>query len=253
VTEPKPGGGSDYTTGYTYTALGALKTVTMTRDGYKNSVPGQYPQSRTFVYNADGSLQQTVFPESGTTTYTYANGRVETQTDAAGRKRKWVYENGRLTRIERHYAGVENANERTEITYDSYGRMWTVSYGTSRVRLTETYNYFPSGQLKSKAMAVFGGERKAEFTYDSEGRLVTTKYPGGSSLYLKYDAADRPKELWKSVFGGDELQVSAGYDWRGLMTSMMRPDCNGSRSFPSSFSEYFPASFPHSLMALTGA
>ena len=171
VTESKPGGG-EYTTDYTYTALGALKTVTTTRDGYKNSVPGQYTQTRTFVYSTDGSLYQTIFPETGTTTYTYAGGRVETQTDSLGRMRKWVYTSGRLTRIERYYAGVERVAERTELTYDAHGRTRTAAYGNGLAgRITETYDYFGSGQLQAKTMALpWGGELKAEFTYDAEGR-----------------------------------------------------------------------------------
>jgi YD repeat-containing protein len=225
VTEPKPGGG-EYVSDYTYTALGKLKTVTMARDGYKNSVPAQYTQTRTFVYDGYGSLTQTIFPESGTATYTYANGRMETQTDALGRMRKWVYESGRLTRIERYYAGVERTAERTEITYDAYGRTRTAAYGSDRGRITETYDYFASGQLQAKTMSGWIGQLKAEFSYDAEGRPYSVKYPKGDTLYLKYNEADRPKELWKTMPAPslDELQASAGYDWRGLMTSMTRPD-----------------------------
>jgi hypothetical protein len=150
VTEPKPGGG-EYTTDYTYTAPGALKTVTMTRDGYKNPQgPGQYTQTRRFFYNADGSLQRTEFPETGTTTYTYAGGRVETQTDAANRMRKWVYTNGRLTRIERYYAGVESVAERTEITYDQYGRTQTVTYGGPGGGRRRPMNISPPGSCRPK-------------------------------------------------------------------------------------------------------
>jgi YD repeat-containing protein len=141
--------------------------------------------------------------------------------------RKWVYTNGRLTRIERHYGGVERVAERTEVTYDAYGRMRTVTYGGQYTPgVTETYDYFPSGQLQAKTMAVFGGQLKAEFGYDAEGRLVTTKYPKGETVYLKYNAADRPNELWKTMAAPDpdQLQASVTYDWRGLLATMTKPD-----------------------------
>jgi YD repeat-containing protein len=48
-------------------------------------------------------------------------------------------------------------------------------------------------------MAVYGGQLRAEFGYDSGGRPVSVKYPSGDSLYVKYDAADRPNELWKTM------------------------------------------------------
>jgi YD repeat-containing protein len=226
VTEPKPAGG-EYETHYTYTALGALKTVTMTRDGYKNSAPGQYTQARTFIYNADGSLHQTIFPETGTTTYTYSNGKVATQTDALGRMRKQVYTGGRLSRIERYYGGVERVSERTDFTYDAYGRTRTAAYGTDRGRMTETFDYFASGQLQAKTLALpWGGSLRAEFVYDAEGRPTRTTYPKGETLYVKYDAADRQNELWKTMPAPslDELQASVAYDGRGLMTTMTRPD-----------------------------
>jgi YD repeat-containing protein len=85
VKEPRPGGG-EYSTTYTYSALGKLRTVTMPRDGVT--------QTRTFEYNVGGSLCRTIFPETGTTTYSYVGGRLSTQTDAVGRMRKWVYETG---------------------------------------------------------------------------------------------------------------------------------------------------------------
>ena len=96
VTEPNPAGGTWDTT-YTYSDLGQLLTVIMTRGGVT--------QTRTWTYDSlkRERLTSVTHPESGTTTFTYNNdGTVATKTDQRGQKLVYEYlpdSNGRLLRI----------------------------------------------------------------------------------------------------------------------------------------------------------
>jgi hypothetical protein len=57
VVEPRPGGGADYVTSYTYNFRNQLTAVSMPRGGYT--------QTRTFVYNNGGQLTSATIPRTG--------------------------------------------------------------------------------------------------------------------------------------------------------------------------------------------
>jgi YD repeat-containing protein len=102
VTEPNPEGGLLDTT-YTYSELGQLLTVNMTRGGVT--------QTRTWAYDADKRerLVSVTHPESGTTLFSYNNdGTVAEKTDAKMQKLVYEYDadaNGRLKLVKRLLAG----------------------------------------------------------------------------------------------------------------------------------------------------
>ena len=94
VYEPRPGGGADYVTDYTYSVLAQLTKVRMERPGLGGILnPATVVQERTFVYSGEQRLQSVTHPESGTTTYAYKpDGSVLSKTDAKGQVVTWVYE-----------------------------------------------------------------------------------------------------------------------------------------------------------------
>jgi len=96
VIEPNPAGGSDFLTSYSYSPLNQLTQVSMSRP--------EGTQTRTFAYTG-ADLTSATNPENGTVTYTYDNAHhVLTRTDAR--------------------------SQQTQYTYDVYGRLSQVSYGT---------------------------------------------------------------------------------------------------------------------------
>jgi hypothetical protein len=94
VWEPRPGSGADYETSYSYSVLGQLLTVTMTRPGYKVGDPATVTQTRNWVY--DSSTQRLIsvtHPESGRGVP--KSGQSESITPCVspeyGRSRHWIH------------------------------------------------------------------------------------------------------------------------------------------------------------------
>lgn len=92
VTEPRPGGGTDYASDYTYSELGQLLTVTMARPGL-GSNRSTVTQTRTWVYDSTTQrLNSVTHPESGTTSFTYnSDGSMLRKTDQKGQKVDYAY------------------------------------------------------------------------------------------------------------------------------------------------------------------
>ncbi|MGH9960596.1 MAG: hypothetical protein ACREBC_26330, partial [Pyrinomonadaceae bacterium] len=86
VNEPRPGGGADYETNYTYNLHDPLTQVSMPRP--------TGTQTRTFNYDlATGRLTSATNPENGTVSYTYnSDGTIATKTDAKGDRQEWSYD-----------------------------------------------------------------------------------------------------------------------------------------------------------------
>src|SRR5262249_31629315 len=125
VFEPKPAGGT-YQTSYTYTSLGQLAMVYLQRDGWSSGVNQTLMQTRSFVYNNDGSLQSVTHPETGVKTFTYGNGKVIRQYDKLNQSIAYDYDatTQRLTTVRQlSAAGVEDTAQRVGYTYDSIGRV----------------------------------------------------------------------------------------------------------------------------------
>jgi len=133
------------TTTYTYDALNHLTNVSMPR-----RMPGGnvVTQTRTFNYlvnsNITAYLQSATNPESGTVTYGYySDGTLGSKTDAM--------------------------NQTLNYARDSYGRVLTVSLGSTVLR---TYTYDTNSIDNT-------------FSYNSQGRLTTVQYnvPAISTTY----------------------------------------------------------------------
>jgi RHS repeat-associated protein len=252
VREPKPGSpGVEMTTVYLYNSRDQLKQVTMVRDGFQGggAAAGQ-TQTRTFNYNAGGQLISTVFPENGTTTYTYQNGKMYERIDAANRKTRWIYTDGRLTRIERYpvSTGAEDTTQRTTYYYDitpgllgsnfvvqnTAGRPVAVASGPYR----EFYSYTPWGALAKKRVEhPYHGTNQnqnaqileAALTYDAQGRVSQMLYPSGTLYQYDYHA-DTERQIGLKRWNASTSQwisaATAGYGFRGEMTSMSWGDPN---------------------------
>ncbi len=136
VTEPDPGGGSNFETYYTYNLRNQLTQVQMPRPNYYG---GTYTQTRTFVYDATTAfLTSATNPENGTTTYNYSPTTylLNYRQDAKGQKLEYTYDaNNRVTKITpKDPSGNILPCEVTEYFYDlsanTYGRLAAVQYGS---------------------------------------------------------------------------------------------------------------------------
>jgi len=105
VHEPRPGGGTAYETGYTYSELGKLLTVTMSRPGKGTKNAATMTQTRTWVYVGNQRLSTVVHPESSTTakpstTFAYnSDGTVLWKTDSKEQKIGYTCRFDELNRV----------------------------------------------------------------------------------------------------------------------------------------------------------
>jgi YD repeat-containing protein len=212
VTEPNPEGGLLDTT-YTYSDLGQLLTVNMTRGGVT--------QTRTWAYDAvkRERLVSVTHPESGTTLFSYNNdGTVAEKRDAKMQKLVYEYDadaNGRLKLVKRLLAGGnEDICQRVTYHYDTQtfaagftqnanGRVAAVEtgcVGQGAGSLIEIYSYTPAGAVTKKRLRV---ERQSGtvvnkdfvYGYGADGKLATVLYPGASVPFTyTYKCAGRPAE-----------------------------------------------------------
>ena len=211
VTEPRPGGGT-YETYYTYNLRNQLTQVSMPRDGVT--------QTRTFVYDGNGRLTQTTFPESGARTYTYnSDGQIATKTDANGWQLNYYYDAlHRLVQVGRTNGGTEVRDsyiygDTVGGTGNSYGRLRRLEYATHGYSgddsWTEEYSYTSAGSIASKALSgtrLGSATLTATYGYDNEERLSSIGYPeeydpvsrlwfAGPTFGISYDNEGRPYRL----------------------------------------------------------
>jgi YD repeat-containing protein len=106
VTEPNPGGGTDWYTDYVYNDRNLLLTVTMTRP--------TGTQVRSYTYNNAGQVLTATNPENGTVTSTYSGttGLTAQKLDAKGNTVTYIYDTlKRPTEIHRWEGATEQADQ----------------------------------------------------------------------------------------------------------------------------------------------
>jgi RHS repeat-associated protein len=219
VNEPRPGGGADYVTDYTYSELGELLTVVMARPGLAPN-PSTVTQTRTWVYDGGTRrLTSVTHPESGTTSFTYnGDGSLNRKTDAKGQKHDHYYDSdGRLIEVRKlSSSSVEDTCQRVNYYYGSNpfdgsfsqnvtGRLAAVSRGCAGSggggQFIEMYSYNSAGAVLKKRLRVSRGgssivDKDVTYAYGTDGKLSTVLYPGASVPYTyTYDLMDRPTKM----------------------------------------------------------
>ena len=161
-----------YVTSYRYDVTGALTRV---------SGPGP-GLVRTWAIGVKGLPDSDTQPESGTTTYIYdASGNVTTVTDANGQTTTLSYdENGRLT-----FRNAPGTDDDLTVTYDSTGRVKTLSSGVAPTISITTFTYDVPNRKVTKSDYRQSGTWDATFhsiyTSDANGNLVTLSTRAGAS------------------------------------------------------------------------
>jgi len=252
VTEPRPGGGTNYLTNYTYNGANQLTNVQLVRDGYT--------QPRTFQWSGTDLVSATN-PENGTVTYTYDGAHhVLTRTDAKGQGTGYSYDAyGRLTAVAHYPQGFANAadtNQQITYYYDTnpyndpianytWGRLAAVAFGNacgnSGAAYIYMYGYNPAGRVSGQKMRVsvnntFPGsntcgyytatDQTATYGWDTEGRMTSLTYPGSTNvLAYTYDAMGHLTGMTDSITGA--TTASATYGTAGEIDSLAYGSLNG--------------------------
>jgi YD repeat-containing protein len=176
VEEPDPDSSGYLATNYSYYVFGPLYQVT------------QGSQTRTFNHNWLGWLTSEAHPETGTTDYThYADGLLETRTDARGVTAAYFYDDiGRIKDIE--YASTPDVH----YTYDENTYTGFVTSIAVDGVMQSTFTYTTAGLLASEGVQLAGvtGTFTTEYEYDLAGRLTEMTYPSGRVVTQTYRSHD---------------------------------------------------------------
>ena len=210
---------------YGYDANGNLATVTF--PGI--ATPAQYQYDPTHLVTAEIDRRG----NSNTSTY-YADGRLQSITDAAGNTTQWAYDTTARTTT------VTNADGGTIMTMaDAYGYPLSVTDPLSR---TTTYTYDANHDMLTRTDPL---GNTWTYTYDPNGNPTSSSDPLGDTSTTQYNQYSGPvaqtdplgnvkttayDALFRPVSMTDSLgQIgSAVYDVTGLITSAT--DANGNAS-----------------------
>jgi RHS repeat-associated protein len=180
----------NYTTAYTYDALGDLTGV------------GQSGQTRTFAYDSLKRLSSATNPESGMTTYTYdGDGNLLTKKDAGsiltcfGAIGGGVCSNSGYDALNRPtMKSYSDSTPTVQYTYDQG------SYGVGRLsklqnaNASTTYGYDGLGRITSSTQTTLNSY-SFTYGYNMAGSLTSETYPSGRVITTSYDGANRPFQV----------------------------------------------------------
>lgn len=209
-----------------------------------------------YGYDAYGHLTQRVANNGATSTWTYANGRLASSTDASGIETQFsTYDGiGRLkVSIKKGIVAsgsyAEQKDVSTTVTYDGAGHALQTIITGDTLTLTSSATYDLAGRMRT---SMAPGGYVTSFTPAAGGRIVTTTLPGGATKTDEAYLDGQPKSttgtgvvaqyFTASVGSGNGFvtrQVNNGTaassnlvkttnDWLGRVVTEVRPGWNGS-------------------------
>jgi YD repeat-containing protein len=185
---------------YRYNGLGLLTEV---------DAPGAYG-SRSWSYGLDDRLDAETHPESGTTTYSYSGGRLETRTDARGIVQRSHYDgNDRLRRVQ-----IEgDPGQDLHVTYDADDQRLTMT----SAGVSTTFSYDAARRLRTRSDVIGSRSFTTRFDYDLRDNLTETEYPSGREVVQDYDAGNRVTKVWDR--GGPTYATAIAYHANGVLAT----------------------------------
>jgi RHS repeat-associated protein len=160
----------------------------------------------TTTRNAEGQVTSSADAKGNATTYGWTGGDLTGVTDATGTVGMAYDAAGRVTDVTSPTGTVKNVygattelldstvvsgTDTTRYTYDTIGRMLTVSDPEHHIT---TYGYTDTSQWQWKnTRSVASGGRTSSFRYDAYGRLAGTTDPAGHETTVQYDLLNRQR------------------------------------------------------------
>lgn len=172
-------------------------TYTLRDDGQPSSVTAPGNVTTSFIYDNHGRRTSIIDPSAGTRSTSYQvnsdGSSVTTETNALGSIATSADKYGRVTGVTRTGMGAFN----TTYTYDTYGRLTTISStnSTGEEYTYDTYDRIithketvPDGKWLQKAYTYGQGGNIASVDYTSQSGYITTEsyiYSAGNLLTIK--------------------------------------------------------------------
>ncbi len=214
--------------------------------GTADRAPGwiwHWPDGRRLRFDAQGWLVSIAGPEGGRLTLERAaDGRLTAVQDAAGRRVRFLYDEGRPAAPpdEARIAALELPDGgRVRYGYDAHGRLASVRHpGVEAVRYA--YDEGPGARL---AAVVLPDGRRSAYRYDAAGRATYTRAAGADEAralrleYLEHGPADAGETR---LFRGGRLLASHRWrqsadDARPRMVASVRWPCAGCPAVESGY------------------
>ncbi len=256
ATNSNPNGysGLNFTTTYSYDALGDLKTV------------NQSGQTRTFTYDSLKRLTSSTNPETGTISYSSydGNGNLLTRTDNRQVTTNYSYDQLNRVLSKTYSSGTPGVT----YTYcnppgcglaNGLGHLQSVT--TSIGNSTQYTGFSPAGQVTSHQQVIGSSTYPFTYGYALVGNLVGEQYPSTRSLTLGYGYANEPlfvggsltdtqgnqtsttyvawvnfagfKETYRSLGSLGALVLNRGYNNREQLSSLTLHNWNNSDNSPN--------------------
>lgn len=178
----------------------------------------EFPNGNTlsYTYNDNGAITNTTGPD-GTTTFTYSDGNIATQTNDTTALTFDYTPQGELARLTQLINGTAHG---IDYTYTERGEVATI---TNHEGDTVQYDYDATARL----VGITGEDnQRVTFAYDVDGRRTRMTLPNGVTTHYFYDKANQlTAQVSQDRDGTTVAAFRYTYDRRGLRTSMT--DLNG--------------------------
>jgi YD repeat-containing protein len=184
------------TTTYTYSALDQVLNI------------NQAGQTRSNVYDGYGRLQSRITPEQGTTNYSYfADGNVQTVTDARGATSTFSYNNRHLvTGITYGVPSGVAVTPNVTFAYNAAGIRTSMTDGLGSV----SYVYDQLSRITSETRTFTGvGSYQLSYGYNLGGQLTSITNPWNAQVGYSYDTTGRPTSVSGSGYAGVSSYVNS--------------------------------------------
>ncbi|MGE0265473.1 MAG: DUF6531 domain-containing protein [Candidatus Obscuribacterales bacterium] len=143
------------------------------------------PQGIEYNYNTDGTIDEIVYPNGVTISFTYTSGKLTSISNGMGRTLSLTYTGDRVT-------SVSDGNGRSvSYSYDSNGSLTTFTNANSK---SDTYEYDQPGRLTKVFLPAKPLAEVIENIYDSLGRVKQQVDANGNNWYY-YIAGSRSEEV----------------------------------------------------------
>lgn len=192
----------------------------------------------TVTRNAEGQTTATVDAKGNQTTYTWSMGDLTQATSPSGTVNYSYNGFGQLTTVWGATQPVFNwynptsgvldstvvaGTDTTRYTYDSRGRVWTVSDPEHHL---STFVYADTSRWKN-VQSETAGDRETRYRYDAYGRVKTVTAPDGRETAYVFDLLNRQTSVTtpdagQTVYGWGALFLNQVTDPRGQVFSWTR-------------------------------